>query len=116
MWLIRKIMKVSWAERKTNDEVMRMAGYSRSLLNTIHERQLKFFGHIMRRDSLEKRVMLGKILGKRSSGRQRIKFTDNLKKIAVNHNISTNIDLIRRTECREDWRTMVADVCSRPGT
>ena len=116
IWFIRRIMKVSWTERKTNEEVMHMAGYRRSLLNTIHERQLKFFGHIMRADSLEKRLMEGKILGRKGRGRQRTKFTDNLNKITVNHNINNTIDLIRKTECREDWRTMVADVCHRPGT
>ena len=117
VWFIRRIMKVSWKERKTNEEVMHMAGYSRSLLDTTHERQLKFFGHIMRTDSLEKCLMLGKILGKKSRGRQRTKFTDNLNKITVNHNINTTIDLIRRTEFRKDWRTMVADVCKNgPGT
>lgn len=41
MWFIRRIMKVSWTKRKTNAEVMEMAGYKRSLLNTIRERQLK---------------------------------------------------------------------------
>ena len=117
MWFIRRIQRVSWTERKTNEEVMHMAGYSRSLLNTIHERQLKFFGHIMRADSLEKCLMLGKILGKKSKGRQRAKFTDKLNQITVNHNINTTIDLIRRTEFRMEWRTMVADVCKNgPGT
>ena len=94
---------------------MIMAGYRRSLLCTIHERQLKFFGHIMRTERLEKCLMLGKINGRKSRGRQRTKFTDNLIKIAGSH-IST-IDLIRKTEYREEWRTMVADVCNNgPGT
>ena len=116
IWFIRRIMKVSWTEKKTNEEVMRMAGYSRSLLNTINERRLKFFGHIMRSDGLEKCLMLGKIPGKKSRGRQRTKYTDNLNKITANHNIRTTVDLIRKTECREDWRFVVADVCGRPGT
>ena len=42
MWFIRRILKILWTERETNEEVLQMAGYSRSLLNTIHERQLKF--------------------------------------------------------------------------
>ena len=50
-------------------------------------------------------------------GRQRTKFTDGLKKFVVNHNISTTTDLVRKTEDREDWRSMVAEACySGPGS
>ena len=34
MWFIRRIMKISWTEKKSNEEVMKLAGYVRSLLNT----------------------------------------------------------------------------------
>ncbi|GFO10564.1 endonuclease-reverse transcriptase [Plakobranchus ocellatus] len=47
MWFIWRIKeKVSWTKRKTNAEVMGMAGYKTFLLNTIKERQLKVFSHI----------------------------------------------------------------------
>ena len=36
----------------------------------IQQRQLQFFGHIMRRNGLEKLVVSGKAAGKRASGRQ----------------------------------------------
>ncbi|GFO22839.1 hypothetical protein PoB_004934400 [Plakobranchus ocellatus] len=49
-------------ERKTNAEVMDMAGYKRSLLNTIRERQLNFFGHIIRAGGLEKLLWSAKLL------------------------------------------------------
>ena len=44
MWFIRRIMRISWTEKKSNDEVMEMAGYKRSLLKTIRKRQLQFLG------------------------------------------------------------------------
>ena len=31
MWCLRKMLKVSYKEHKTNEEVMRVAGYKRSL-------------------------------------------------------------------------------------
>ena len=116
MWFLRRILRVSWTERKTNEEVMCEAEYKRSILNTIYSRQLKFFGHVMRRNTLEKCLMLGKIIGKKSRGRQRTKFTDGLNKIAQKRNINSTIDLIRRSECRDDWRAMIIDVCNRPDT
>ena len=44
MWLIRRIMRISWTEKKSNKEVMEMAGYKRSLLKTIRKRRLHFLG------------------------------------------------------------------------
>ena len=41
--------------------------------------KLQYFGHLMRRaDSLEKTLMLGKIEGRRSRGRQRIRWLDDI--------------------------------------
>ena len=43
MWYIRRIMRISWTEKKSNEEVMEIAGYKRSQLKTIRKRQLQFF-------------------------------------------------------------------------
>ena len=43
-WYTRRIMRISWTEKKSNEEVMEMAGYKRSLLRPIRKRQLQFFG------------------------------------------------------------------------
>ena len=41
--------------------------------------KLQYFGHLMRRtDSLEKTLMLGKIEGGRSRGRQRMRWLDGI--------------------------------------
>ena len=41
--------------------------------------KLQYFGHLMRRtDSLEKTVMLGKIVGRRRRGRQRMRWLDGI--------------------------------------
>ena len=60
MWFVRRILKISWTERKTNEEVMEMSGYKRTLLRHIRKRQLNFFGHIIRADGLEKQLLCGK--------------------------------------------------------
>ena len=43
MCYIRWIMGISWTEKKSNEEVMEMAWYKRSLLNTIRKGQLQVF-------------------------------------------------------------------------
>ena len=71
-------MRLSWTEKKSNEEVMEMAGYKRSLLKTIRKRQIQLFGHINRDDGLEKQILSGKICGTKSRGRQPTKHTDSL--------------------------------------
>ena len=44
------------------------------ILASITQRQLKFFGHIIRENNLERLVLEGKIDGSRSKGRQRKKY------------------------------------------
>ena len=92
-----------------------MAGYKRFLLKTIRKRQLQFFGHINRADGLEKQILSGKICGTKSRRRQRTKYTDSLNNFATKKESPTN-KLIGRTDDREDWEAMVADVCISPGT
>ena len=40
--------------------------------------KLQYFGHLMRTDSLEKMLMLGKIEGRRRRGRQRMRWLDGI--------------------------------------
>ena len=41
MWYTRRTMRTPWTEKKSNEVVMEMAGYKRSLLKTIRKRQLQ---------------------------------------------------------------------------
>ena len=64
---------------------------------------------------LEKQILSGKICGTKSRGRQRTNYTDTLNNF-VTRKESPNNELIRRTDDREGWKAMIADVCNRPGT
>ena len=68
-------MRISWTEKKSNEEVMVMAGYKRSLLENHQKKTTTIFGHINRADGLEKQILSGKICGTKSRGRQRTKYT-----------------------------------------
>ena len=88
-----------------------MVGYKRPLLKTTRKRQPQFFGHIHRADELEKQTLSGKICGTKSRGRQRTKYTDSLNKFGTRKE-SPNNELIRRTDDRDNWKAMIADVCN----
>ena len=50
MWFLRRMMKISWITKKSNDTVLKEAHTSRALVNKIRTRQTTFFGHVMRRE------------------------------------------------------------------
>ena len=72
MWVWRRMGKISWTERVSNDEVLRIVGEERMLIKTCKERQKKWMGHILRHDGLLKDVIEGRLEGKRPRGRKRI--------------------------------------------
>ena len=53
----------------TNEEVLRFAGTSRTLLDTVRARKLSFFGHMMRYNSLQRELIEGMVEGKHGIGR-----------------------------------------------
>ncbi|KAI5707563.1 hypothetical protein M8J77_011831 [Diaphorina citri] len=83
MWLYRRILKISWIEHVTNEEVLRRMKKERELMNIIKVRKLQYLGHIMRNDNkytLLQLIIQGKIEGKRGRGRRRISWLHNLRK------------------------------------
>ena len=66
------LVMVSWTEHVTNEEVLTRAGTKRELMMTIRQRQLRFLGHVMRKNELENVVLTGKIEGTRNRGRKRL--------------------------------------------
>ena len=71
-------MRIAWRVRVTNERVMEEAGVKREVMGAMRRRQLKFLGHLLRHDCLEKDELIGKIEGRRARGRQRIKFAASL--------------------------------------
>ncbi|GFO22251.1 hypothetical protein PoB_004875600 [Plakobranchus ocellatus] len=114
MWFIRRMMRISWTEKKSNELILKKANLERSLIKTIRQRQVQFLGHTCRHKGLEHLAVTGKIEGKRGRGRQRITFIENLKSLAIGK--GSNNNFTRLTEKSYVWRDMIANVCSRQGT
>ena len=70
--------KIPWAARITNNEVLERIGSTRELMTHIRRRQMKFLGHVMRREKNESVVMTGRVDGTRDRGRQREKYMDGI--------------------------------------
>jgi len=76
MWVWRRMLKIRWTEKKTNDEVLEMVQEERSMVKRIQQQQHNWLGHILRGDSLLKIALEGRMEGHRQRGRQRKKLID----------------------------------------
>ena len=71
-------MRVPWTARRSNQSILKEIVPEYSLEGLMLKLKLQFFGHLMRRaDSLEKTLMLGKIVGRRR-GQQRMRWLDGI--------------------------------------
>ena len=73
----RKLFRVPWTERTSNQSVLKEINPEYSLKGLMLKLKLQYFGHLMLRiDSSEKTLMLGKIEGRRRRERQRMRWLD----------------------------------------
>ena len=74
LWYWRRLLRVPWTERRSNHSILKEINPQYSLEGLLLKLMLQYFGHLVwRANSLEKTLMLGKIEGKRRSGRQRMR-------------------------------------------
>ena len=72
-------MRVPWTASRSNQSILKEISPEYSLERLMLKLKLQYFVHLMRRaDSLEKTLMLGKIGGGRSRGRQRMRWLDGI--------------------------------------
>ena len=105
---LRKILRVSWTAKKTNEWVLNRDGVKRGLLDTTKARKLAYCGHTMRKrgSCLEKDIMQGTMPGARRRGRPRTAWMDNIKTWTGLHVEES----IRMTEDTGKWRKYVLGV------
>ena len=78
MWLWRRIEKISWTYKITNEEVLERVGTGGQLINALRNRKKSWIGHVLRGDGLLKEVIQGRMEGKRIRGRPRLGILDDL--------------------------------------
>ena len=69
LWCWRRLLRVSWTARRSNQSILREISPEYSLEGLMLKLKLQHFGYLMQRtDSLEKTLMLGEIEGRRRRG------------------------------------------------
>ena len=102
MWFYRRLLRVSWTEKRTNESILVELGTTRQLLSYMNKRKLKYVGHANRnqRTSLMATVFQGKIDARRKKGRPQISYIDNIKEIS---GLKLG-DIVQCSRDRKIWR------------
>ena len=104
----RRIMRVSWRDKVTNDSIRRYLSREHTIIETFKRRKLQLFGHICRMDDrrLLKSIMLGTVDGSRPRGRPARRWSDDI--VAwTGHSLP---EIVHMASDRNTWHQMVEDV------
>ena len=120
-WFYWRMLRISWIEHKSNEEVLRMASAERNLLKNIR-RQLEFLHHILRKEGLENLCLTGRIEGRRARGKQRSTYLDSLvnwmkNQVSARERVKiSSLSLLKTSRDRKLWKAMIAKVLTGYGT
>ena len=78
MWCWRRMEKIKWSEKVTNEQVLDRVGEKRTLLNNILRRKGNWIGHILRRNCLLHDPIEGQMMEVKGVGR-RTQLLDDLR-------------------------------------
>ena len=79
LWCWRRFLRAPWTARRSNQSILKEVSLRCSLEGLVLKLKLQYFGHLMWRvDSLEKTLMLGRIVGRRRRGQQRVRWLDGI--------------------------------------
>ncbi|CAH2235786.1 jg7639 [Pararge aegeria aegeria] len=77
----RRMLKIGWTQKVSNEEFLRRVGCHRKLWKTVKKKKVAYLGHVLRHDRyrLLQLINMGKVAGKRRIGRKRKSWLRNIR-------------------------------------
>ena len=115
MWAYLKIMKISWREKKTNEEVLTLADEQLYIIPTIKKRKITYFGNMFRRNYIHRLLLEGPLEGKEAEeGRERSSLKYSMQIVGLQRKAKNGVD-DKHHRMDGDAIRIPRETCSRSG-
>ena len=110
MWCYRRMLKISWMDKITNEEVLSRVHEDTHFMRNMMKRKLEYAGHVMRGSSGETHLCIleGKEEGMRARGRPRRNWMNDILEWME---VASYGEVKRAAEDKLRWRSMVSTFC-----
>jgi len=100
------MLRIPWTAKVRNEDIRNQIKEEETLVGGTKRQKLMYFGHAMRRNSLEKSVMTGMFEGARGRGGLKMRWLDEV----IGSTKLSLFDLRNAVDDRTLWRTYVMGV------